>query len=102
VDEYRQAFGVRPRFGRPANVATFDAAYLDRPLPQANPQTVALCEAQCRKLVSRRRSRAGIAHAVRERLARFGAIPEGMPGVAREHEHPDAPAQARRSRHELS
>lgn len=84
VDDFERIFGLRARFGRTANLATFDATYLDRPLPQANPQTVAVCEAQCRELVSRRRTRAGIAHDVRERLTRIGAIAGGMPGVARE------------------
>ncbi|TVT45386.1 AraC family transcriptional regulator [Amycolatopsis rhizosphaerae] len=84
LETYREVFGVRPVFGRPANLATFDATYLDRPLPQANPQTVAFCEAQCRELVTRRRRRAGVAHEVREHLTRFGAIARGMPGVARE------------------
>ncbi|GAA5152585.1 MULTISPECIES: AraC family transcriptional regulator [Amycolatopsis] len=84
VEEYEALFGMRPRFGGTGNIAYFDASLLDEPLPLANPQTVALCEAQCRELVSRRRSRAGIAHEVRERLTRFGALAEGMPGVARE------------------
>ncbi|KAA9161347.1 AraC family transcriptional regulator [Amycolatopsis acidicola] len=84
ADELEQFFGVAPLFGQEANAATFDATYLDQPLPQANPQTVAVCEAQCRDLVSRRRARAGIAHEVRAKLTRVGAIAEGMPGVARE------------------
>ena len=81
---YRTLFGVPARFGRPATVATFDATHLDRPLPQANPQTVALCEAQCAQLVTRRRDRTGIAHEVRERLTRLGALDDGMPRIARE------------------
>jgi AraC-like DNA-binding protein len=84
VDAYVDVFGVLPRFDRPANVAFYDASYLDRRLPQANPQTVALCEAQCRALVSRRRARAGIAGEVRDVLARVGRIDAGMPAVARE------------------
>jgi AraC-like DNA-binding protein len=84
VDEYEAGFGVRPEFGQAANVGLFDATFLDEPLPLANPQTVALCEAQCRALVSQRRRRVGIAHEVRERLTRFGALAEGMPGVARD------------------
>lgn len=82
--EYRAVFGVAPRFGREATVATFDAAYLDEPLPQANPHTVAMCEAQCRALVSRRRARTGIAHEVRERLTLFGAVSSPMADVARQ------------------
>ncbi|GAB2993844.1 AraC family transcriptional regulator [Amycolatopsis acidiphila] len=84
VDEYVAGFGVQPRFGQPANIGTFDATFLDEPLPLANPQTVAVCEAQCRALVSQRRRRVGIAHEVRVRLTRFGALADGMPGVARD------------------
>ncbi|WP_158886944.1 AraC family transcriptional regulator [Amycolatopsis anabasis] len=84
VDAYLAAFGVRPRFSRPANVSTIDARYLDRPLPQANEHTVAICEAQCRELVARRRSRSGISHEVRERLVRVGGADTGMDAVARE------------------
>jgi AraC-like DNA-binding protein len=84
VHDYVQVFGVRPRFGGPGTVATFDATYLDYPLPQANPQTVAMCQAQCADLVSRRRARAGIAHEVRDLLIRLGPPEAGMPAVARE------------------
>jgi AraC-like DNA-binding protein len=84
VDEYRAVFGLRPRFGCPSTVATSDAAYLDRPLPQANAHTVAMCEAHCRELVSRRRARSGVAHEVRERLTRFGGLGSPMPDIARQ------------------
>lgn len=83
VADYRSVFGRTPRFGADATVATFDAAYLDEPLPQANPHTVAMCDAQCRALVSRRRARTGMAHDVREGLTRFGAVSSRMPDVAR-------------------
>lgn len=83
-DQYEATFGMRPRFGRPANVATFDAAYLDEPLPLANAHTVAMCEAQCRELVARRRARTGTAHDVRELLTRIGALGTPMAAVAGE------------------
>jgi AraC-like DNA-binding protein len=81
-DAYRAVFGVTPMFGCTSNAATFDVAHLDRPLPQANPQTVAVCEAQCRALVSARRRRTGIAHEVRELLAGLGALGGDMNEVA--------------------
>jgi AraC-like DNA-binding protein len=84
VTAHERVFGLRPRFGRPRTVASFDAAFLHRPLPQADPHTVAACEAQCRELVARRRARAGIAHEVRDLLSRPGAIGVGMDHVARE------------------
>jgi AraC-like DNA-binding protein len=84
VDAYVNAFGVVPRFGAVANIARFDLTYLDRPLPQANAHTVAMCEAQCAELVTRRRARTGIAHEVRERLIRVGGVDAGMDSVARQ------------------
>jgi AraC-like DNA-binding protein len=84
TDVHRTVFGLTPEFGSAANMAMFDATYLDRSLPLANTHTVAMCEAQCRELVSRRRARSGIAHDVRERLTRLGAISSRMPEVARQ------------------
>lgn len=84
VEPYREVFGRTPGFGAATTVAAFDAAFLDEPLPQANRHTVAMCEAQCRDLVSRRRARTGTAHEVRERLIRFGAVSSGMTDVARQ------------------
>ena len=83
-DQYESTFGLRPRFGCAANVATFDASFLDAPLPLANAHTVAMCEAQCRDIVTRRRARSGTAHEVRELLTRLGALGSAMPDVARE------------------
>ncbi|TDV57376.1 AraC family transcriptional regulator [Actinophytocola oryzae] len=82
-EEYREVFGLAPEFGCRATVARFAAAYLDEPLPQANPHTVAMCEAQCRELVSSRRARTGMAHEVRELLSGFGAVSAQMTDVAR-------------------
>ena len=84
VTGHERVFGQRPRFGRPTTVATYDSAFLHRPLPQADPHTVAACEAQCREIVTRRRARAGIAHEVRGLLSKPGAIGVGMDHVARE------------------
>ncbi|MPY84843.1 MAG: helix-turn-helix domain-containing protein [Actinophytocola sp.] len=84
LDDYQAVFGARPDFDRPAHVATFDVAYLDKPLPQANAQTVAMCEAQCRELVARRRARSGISHEVRERLVSLGGADTGMDAIARD------------------
>lgn len=83
VTPYQDVFGVRPRFGRNENVTVVDAAHLDRPLPQANEHTVALCEAQCRQVVARRRARAGITDEVRQRLIRLGGAP-GLDDIAGE------------------
>ena len=84
VESYVDLFGVVPAFGAEANVATLDLAFLDEPLPQANEHTVAICEEQCRELVTRKRARSGISHDVRERLVRVGGVEAGMDAVAHE------------------
>lgn len=75
--------------GLPGSVpVTWDAAehaivleprWLDRPLPRANAHTVAMCEAQCRELLTQRRRREGVAGEVRDRLL---ADPARMPDMA--------------------
>ena len=68
ADLYEEVFGIRARFGAPANLATFDAAVLDLPLPQANELTAQQCEEQCRALLERRTKRGGVARQVRNCL----------------------------------
>ncbi|MFI6997562.1 AraC family transcriptional regulator [Nocardia sp. NPDC050175] len=79
---------VRPKFGQPRNLFAIEPAVLDQPLPQANEQTWAMCLAQCRDLVHRRRARTGIAAEVRELLVPGGidgfAGPPGIDSVARD------------------
>lgn len=75
---YQQCFTVMPEFGAPLDMAAFDATLLDLPLPQANSHTRRLCEMQCRELLARRRSRAGVAGQVREQLL---ADPTHMPDM---------------------
>ncbi|MBJ8344154.1 AraC family transcriptional regulator [Antrihabitans sp. YC2-6] len=81
---FLQGFGVIPRFGQPANIFTFPTAEMNQPLPQANSTTWAMCQAQCRDLIERRRSRTGIAHDVRDKLIRLGGAPAGIDEVAAE------------------
>jgi len=85
---YRDVLGVRPEFGARDNVGYLDGALLDRPLPKADPRTVAECEAVCRELVARKRARTGLSQQVRARLLRLGAleagIDAGMEAVARD------------------
>ncbi|MEV0337756.1 AraC family transcriptional regulator [Nocardia sp. NPDC050713] len=88
ADRMTEVFGVRPGFGRAHNVFTIDPEMLEQPLPQANEHTWAMCLAQCRQLVDRRRARTGIAAEVRELLVPGGAdgfaAPPGIDLVARE------------------
>ena len=84
VRPYEQVLRIRPRFGAEATVAAFDPSILGRPLPQANPHTLAMCEQQCHELVARRRHRTGFAADVRARLTSVGGLEAGMDDVARE------------------
>ncbi|MCM6773076.1 AraC family transcriptional regulator [Nocardia sp. CDC159] len=89
VDTLAEIIGVRPVFGQSQNVLALDPAVLAQPLPQANEHTWAMCLAQCRDLVHRRRARTGIAAEVRERLVPHGgadgfAAPPGIDAVARD------------------
>ncbi|MDV6011733.1 AraC family transcriptional regulator [Haloechinothrix sp. LS1_15] len=83
-EPFIEAFGVVPALGSARNAFAAERHYLDRPLPQANEHTVALCEAQCRELVTRRRRRSGVAEQVRDRLTKLGAITAGIEVVASE------------------
>ncbi|MFF0493097.1 AraC family transcriptional regulator [Nocardia sp. NPDC004068] len=89
ADLLTEIVGVRPAFDRPQNLFVLDPALLEQPLPQANEHTWAMCLAQCRDLVHRRRARTGIAAEVRERLVPRGgadgfAAPPGIDAVARD------------------
>lgn len=67
---YEGAFGVRPVFEAQRSAVAFDAHLLDQSLPQADPLTAALCEAQCRDLLERRQSYRGMSGRVRDVLLR--------------------------------
>ena len=82
--EFFEIFRTEPRFDCAATLFTFDPVEFAQPLPQANEHTLAMCVAQCRDLVSRRRARTGIAHDVRERLIQLGGAPAGIDELARE------------------
>ncbi|TLF82548.1 AraC family transcriptional regulator [Nocardia cyriacigeorgica] len=89
ADRIAEVTVVRPRFNRPQNLFAIDPRTLDQPLPQANEHTLAICLAQCRDLVHRRRARTGIAAEVRSRLIPHGgtdglAAPPGIDAVARD------------------
>lgn len=70
---------VPVHWAAPEHAIVLDPRRLDRPLPRANAHTVALCEAQCRDLLARRRRREGVAGEVRDRLL---VDPARMPDMA--------------------
>ncbi|MEU7765467.1 AraC family transcriptional regulator [Nocardia sp. NPDC049190] len=87
ADRIERITVVRPRFDMPHNLFAIDPVLLKQPLPQANEHTWAMCLAQCRDLVHRRRARTGIAAEVRERLVPRGGVdgfiaPPGIDAVA--------------------
>jgi AraC-like DNA-binding protein len=64
-----QVLGATFRHGQHANVLTFAHAFLERPLPQANAATAAMCERMCAQLLSRRRTRLDMVSFLKEYLA---------------------------------
>jgi len=65
----RQIFGVKPEFGARTNSLAFERSFLSRPLPQANPVTVSMCEQMCSQLMERRAARLGTAKMIRHYLS---------------------------------
>lgn len=61
--------GTQVRYGQRANTITFEHAPLERPLPQANAVTAAMCERMCDELLARRRTRLDIVSFLNEYLA---------------------------------
>lgn len=71
-----ELFGVVPTFDADETVVAFSPDLLDAPLPQADSHTAAIVAGQCRELLTRRRSRTGVAGRVRDLLvARLSAPP---------------------------
>ncbi|WP_176046950.1 AraC family transcriptional regulator [Burkholderia sp. BCC1644] len=61
--------GAKIRHGQPASTLTFEHAHLERPLPQANAATAAMCERMCAELMTRRRTRVDLVSFLNEYLA---------------------------------
>lgn len=79
---YDEVLGLVPAFGAEGHGFSFAAAYLERPLPQGNPRTVAVCEAMCRDVVSARRARSGLTQHVRVLVTQRVAHGATLPAVA--------------------
>ncbi|AOI78263.1 AraC family transcriptional regulator [Burkholderia sp. NRF60-BP8] len=65
----RHVLGTPVRYRRPANAITFEHAHLERPLPQANAATAAMCERMCAELIARRRTRVDLVSFLNEYLS---------------------------------
>ncbi|HKT96302.1 MAG TPA: AraC family transcriptional regulator [Paraburkholderia sp.] len=76
--------GVAPVYGARSNCLTFERAWLDRKLPQANATTAAMCEQMCKQLVEARRARVGTSAMIRHYLnATWGGAPLSLEEMAR-------------------
>jgi AraC-like DNA-binding protein len=76
--------GVEPEYGARSNSLAFARAYLDRPLPHANPITVSMCEQMCSRLLDARRARLGTSTMIRHYMnATWGGGPLSLEEMAR-------------------
>lgn len=76
--------GIEPEYGARSNSLAFARAYLDRPLPHANPITVSMCEQMCSQLLDARRARIGTSTMIRHYLnATRDAAPLSLEEMAR-------------------
>lgn len=74
--------GVRADPHPRRDTITLPRDLLDRPMPQANDHTAAMCEEQCRALLAERSTRGGVARTVRDRLLAVDGLAHGMAAVA--------------------
>jgi AraC-like DNA-binding protein len=81
---YRSTFGTEPHFLQAHNRISVPDHYLDGPLPQADPDALALCERQCLDLLARRKAQVGVTGVVRDRLTRASHGIPTMHTVARD------------------
>ncbi|HKU00531.1 MAG TPA: AraC family transcriptional regulator [Paraburkholderia sp.] len=82
--DVQRLHGVEPVYGARSNCLTFERAWLERKLPQANATTAAMCEQMCRQLVEARRARVGTSAMVRHYLnAAWGGVPLSLEEIAR-------------------
>lgn len=65
------------------NALVFPADLIDQPMPAADPQTAAICIRECEQLLDRRRTRRGVAAAVRSRIIQNSAQIPSMAEVAK-------------------
>ncbi|MEB3031866.1 AraC family transcriptional regulator [[Mycobacterium] nativiensis] len=79
---FTEFFSAPTIFGADHNELVFDATIVDRPLPQANPDTAAACVEECRAELERRNASLGVAGDVRARLLRDPTRFKGMGAVA--------------------
>jgi AraC-like DNA-binding protein len=80
----REVFGRVPSYSCARSALVFDPGHLERPLPQANPQSRAMSEALCNDVVARRRARTGVTQQARVLITQHLAQGAPMEAVARD------------------
>ncbi|HWY25875.1 MAG TPA: AraC family transcriptional regulator [Nevskia sp.] len=81
---YQELLGTKPEFGAKETMFVLDPRVFDQPLPQANEATARMCEAECQKLLARRRARSGTSARVRDIILRRPAQAADMEVVSAE------------------
>jgi len=84
AQRYQELMGTRPEFGAKETMFVLDPRVFNEPLPQSNEATARLCEAECQKLLARRRARSGTSARVRDIILRRPAQAADMEVVAAE------------------
>lgn len=84
ADLYRERLGVEPEFGAAQTALVVERAVLDLPLPQADPRALRYWETQLKDLLSKRKTRAGVAGKVRDILLRQPDVAPDMEAAATE------------------
>ncbi|MDB5973998.1 MAG: AraC family transcriptional regulator [Nevskia sp.] len=84
AERFREIFGKMPEFDAGKTMFVLDRRVSEQPLPQANEATARMCEAECQKLLARRRARSGISAKVRDIILRRPAQAADMEVVSGE------------------
>lgn len=84
AQRYQELIGTQPEFGAKETMFVLDPRVFDQALPQANEATARMCEAECQKLLARRRARSGTSARVRDIILRRPGEAADMEVVAAE------------------
>jgi AraC-like DNA-binding protein len=82
IDIYEDFYNVRPEFDAPTNLAILSTQTLMEPLTQANELALKAAEDQCRAMLDRYQSRAGLSARVKALLTRHSGFMPDMDTLA--------------------
>lgn len=83
--QYVSMFGCVPVFNASHNRATFDAQWLNAPLPKANENNARICETQLEEVLSRRSRRGGVSAWLRNKLLADLSSSPSLAQIATDH-----------------